>query len=177
MRQVVGTEGEEVSVLGDVVGVPCGRTGARVGDVVWVSRKTGAAARGLRLLRSLCERLRVPTDCRELAELVAREHTHVHQSSGFGPEARLRLLERCDAWRRPDRFAELLLACECDARGRAGLEDRGLGLVEDLELAGHDLDLAGGELGVLRPVGAGADLAADEALQQRLLGLSLAAHQ
>ena len=55
---------------------------------------------------------------------MAREHTHVHQSGGFSPEARLRLLERCDAWRRPDRFAELLWACECDARGRLGLEDR-----------------------------------------------------
>ena len=72
----------------------------------------------------MSERWKVPTDCRELAELVAREHTHVHQSSGFGAEARLRLLERCDAWRRPERFAELLWACECDARGRLGLEDR-----------------------------------------------------
>ena len=80
--------------------------------------------RGEKLARSLSARWRVPSDCRELAELVAREHTHVHQSGGFGPEARLRLLERCDAWRRPERFAELLWACECDARGRLGLEDR-----------------------------------------------------
>jgi tRNA nucleotidyltransferase (CCA-adding enzyme) len=81
-------------------------------------------ARSEKLARQVSGRWKVPTDCRELAELVAREHTHVHQSGGFGPEARLRLLERCDAWRRPDRFAELLLACECDARGRLGLEDR-----------------------------------------------------
>lgn len=70
------------------------------------------------------ERWRVPSDCRELAELVAREHTHVHQSESFSPEARLRLLERCDAWRRPQRFEQLLWACECDARGRLGLEER-----------------------------------------------------
>jgi len=76
------------------------------------------------LARKVSARWKVPTDCRELAELVAREHTHVHQSSGFGAEARLRLMERCDAWRRPDRFAELLWACECDARGRLGLENR-----------------------------------------------------
>ena len=76
------------------------------------------------LARIVSARWKVPTDCRELAELVAREHTHVHQSSGFSAEARLRLLERCDAWRRPQRFAELLWACECDARGRLGLEDR-----------------------------------------------------
>jgi tRNA nucleotidyltransferase (CCA-adding enzyme) len=80
--------------------------------------------RSEKLARQVSERWKVPSDCRELAELVAREHTHVHQSGGFGPEARLRLLERCDAWRRPQRFAEMLWACECDARGRLGLEDR-----------------------------------------------------
>jgi tRNA nucleotidyltransferase (CCA-adding enzyme) len=80
--------------------------------------------RSERLAAKVSERWKVPSDCRELAALVAREHTHVHQSGGFGPEARLRLLERCDAWRRPQRFAELLWACECDARGRLGLEKR-----------------------------------------------------
>ena len=56
--------------------------------------------------------------------LTAREHGNVHRSAEFGAAALLRLLERCDALRRPDRFAELLLACECDARGRLGLEER-----------------------------------------------------
>ena len=55
---------------------------------------------------------------------MAREHGNVHRSGEFGPTATLRLLERCDALRRPDRFAELLLACECDARGRLGLAER-----------------------------------------------------
>lgn len=87
-------------------------------------RHIGHEQRSETLARQVSARWKVPTDCRELAELVAREHTHVHQSGGFGPEARLRLLERCDAWRRPERFAELLWACECDARGRLGLEDR-----------------------------------------------------
>jgi tRNA nucleotidyltransferase (CCA-adding enzyme) len=87
-------------------------------------RHIGHEGRGVPLLKRLSERWRVPTDCRELAELVAREHTHVHQSEGFGAEARLRLLERCDAWRRPDRFEQMLWACECDARGRLGLAHR-----------------------------------------------------
>jgi tRNA nucleotidyltransferase (CCA-adding enzyme) len=87
-------------------------------------RHIGHEARGLPLVRALSERWRVPSDCRELAELVAREHTHVHQSEAFSAEARLRLLERCDAWRRPERFEHLLWACECDARGRLGLELR-----------------------------------------------------
>lgn len=80
--------------------------------------------RGVALAAALSQRWRVPSDCKELAELVAREHTHVHQSLDFSAEARLRLIERCDALRRPGRFAQLLLACECDARGRAGLQDR-----------------------------------------------------
>ena len=87
-------------------------------------RHIGHEQRSARLARSLGERLRVPTDCRELAEVVAREHGNVHASGTLGAAALVRLLERCDAWRRPQRFAELLLACECDARGRTGLQDR-----------------------------------------------------
>jgi tRNA nucleotidyltransferase (CCA-adding enzyme) len=79
--------------------------------------------RSVRLLKGLCERLRVPVDCRELAEVVAREHGNIHRSGTLGAAALVRLLERCDAIRKPERFAEILLACECDARGRLGLED------------------------------------------------------
>jgi len=79
--------------------------------------------RSVRLLKGLCERLRVPVDCRELAEVVAREHGNIHRSGTLGAAALVRLLERCDAIRKPQRFAEILLACECDARGRLGLED------------------------------------------------------
>ena len=81
-------------------------------------------ARSATLARQVADRLRAPTECRELADVVAREHGHIHGSLGFGPEATLRLLERCDALRRPDRFAQALWACECDARGRTGFEDR-----------------------------------------------------
>ena len=84
-------------------------------------RHIGHEGRSATLANTVSERWRVPADCRELAELVAREHTHIHQSTSFSPEARLRLLERCDAWRRPQRFEQLLWACECDARGRLGL--------------------------------------------------------
>jgi tRNA nucleotidyltransferase (CCA-adding enzyme) len=81
-------------------------------------------ARSVKLVQDVCERLRVPTDCRELAETVAREHGNVHRSETLDAAAVMRLLERCDAWRRPQRFAEMLLACECDARGRTGFEER-----------------------------------------------------
>ena len=86
-------------------------------------RHIGHEERSARLLKGVCERLRVPVDCRELADVVAREHGNIHRSSEFGPAALLRLLERCDAFRKPDRFGEVLLACECDARGRLGLHD------------------------------------------------------
>ena len=86
-------------------------------------RHLGHEQRSVALVRGIGERLRVPSACRELAEIVAREHGNVHRSAEFGGAALVRLLERCDAIRRPDRFAELLLACECDARGRAGLSE------------------------------------------------------
>ncbi len=79
--------------------------------------------RSVKLLREVSARLRVPTECKELAEVVAREHGNIHQSGEFSAAAIVRLLERCDAFRKPARFAEVLLACECDARGRLGFED------------------------------------------------------
>lgn len=86
-------------------------------------RHIGHEERSARLLRTVCERLRVPNDCRELADVVAREHGNIHRSSEFGAAALVRLLERCDAIRKPQRFADVLLACECDARGRLGMEE------------------------------------------------------
>jgi len=87
-------------------------------------RHIGHEERSARLLRKVCERLRVPVECRELADVVAREHGNIHRSGEFGAAAVLRLLERCDAFRKPQRFDAILLACECDARGRLGLEER-----------------------------------------------------
>jgi tRNA nucleotidyltransferase (CCA-adding enzyme) len=85
-------------------------------------RHIGHEMRSRKMVRALCERWKVPADCRELAEVVAMEHGNVHRSGEFSAAAVLRLLERCDALRRPQRFDELLLACECDARGRLGKE-------------------------------------------------------
>ena len=84
-------------------------------------RHLGHEERSARLLKGACDRLRVPTDCRELADVVAREHGNIHRSGELNAAAVVRLLERCDAFRKPQRFADILLACECDARGRGGL--------------------------------------------------------
>jgi tRNA nucleotidyltransferase (CCA-adding enzyme) len=77
-------------------------------------------ARGLPAVRAVCERWRVPTDFRELAELACREHLRVHRALELRPETVLDLFEACDALRRRERFAELLEACEADQRGRLG---------------------------------------------------------
>jgi tRNA nucleotidyltransferase (CCA-adding enzyme) len=87
-------------------------------------RHIGHEQRSAVLARQVGQRWKVPNDCAALADVVAREHGNIHRSASFGADAVLRLLERCDALRRPQRFADALLACECDARGRTGLEDR-----------------------------------------------------
>lgn len=87
-------------------------------------RHIGHEGRSERLARALAARLKAPTEATELAAVVAREHTNIHRATELGPAALLRLIERCDAFRRPERFAQALLACEIDARGRLGLEQR-----------------------------------------------------
>jgi tRNA nucleotidyltransferase (CCA-adding enzyme) len=86
-------------------------------------RHIGHEERSVRLLKGLCQRLRVPVECKELADVVAREHGNIHRSESLNAAAVVRLLERCDAIRKPARFADVLLACECDARGRLGFHD------------------------------------------------------
>ena len=79
---------------------------------------------GVALVEQLAARLRVPNHLRELAVMTARYHTHVHRASELRADTVLKTLEGCDALRRPERFADFLLACESDARGRKGLEAR-----------------------------------------------------
>ena len=86
-------------------------------------RHIGHEERSAKLLKGMCERLRVPLDCKEIADVVAREHGNIHRSADFSAAALVRLLERCDAFRKPQRFADVLLACECDARGRLNLQE------------------------------------------------------
>ena len=87
-------------------------------------RHIGHEARSERMARDVAQRLKAPADATELAVLVAHEHTNIHRSADFGAAAIVRILERCDAFRRPARFEEALQACEADARGRQGFEDR-----------------------------------------------------
>lgn len=83
-------------------------------------RHIGHEQRSVALAAEVAHRLRVPTDCAELAAVVAAEHGNIHRCPGLDAAATLRLLQRCDALRRPERFAQALLACEADHRGRGG---------------------------------------------------------
>ncbi len=84
----------------------------------------GHERRGVKLIRRLSERLPVPNACRDLGMLVSEYHTHCHRAFELRAATILRMLEATDAFRRPRRFEQFLVACEADARGRKGLEDR-----------------------------------------------------
>ena len=84
----------------------------------------GHEARSVRLVDSLSSRLPVPNGCRDLGRLAAEFHTHCHCAFELRPSTLLKVLERTDAFRRPERFEKFLLSCEADSRGRTGLEDR-----------------------------------------------------
>jgi tRNA nucleotidyltransferase (CCA-adding enzyme) len=80
----------------------------------------GHEARGVELVEAVSERLRAPADCRDLAVLAAREHGVIRKADELRAGTLVQLLERADGMRRPERFAQLLAACECDFRGRPG---------------------------------------------------------
>ncbi|BAN46264.1 multifunctional CCA addition/repair protein [Metapseudomonas resinovorans] len=80
--------------------------------------------RGLKLIKAVNERCKAPRDCQELALLVGEYHTHAHRALELRATTLLELLQSFDVYRRPQRFEEFVSACEMDARGRAGLEQR-----------------------------------------------------
>ena len=87
----------------------------------WPSHR-GHEEAGVPVIEALCARLKVPNGFRDLAVLTARHHAVVHRAAELRPTTVLKLLEATDAFRRPERFEEMLEACEADARGRTGLE-------------------------------------------------------
>jgi tRNA nucleotidyltransferase (CCA-adding enzyme) len=84
----------------------------------------GHEKRSVRLIAAMANRLPLPKACLELALLVAEFHAHGHRAFELRAATMLKLLERADAFRRPDRFRKFLLACEADSRGRTGFEER-----------------------------------------------------
>jgi tRNA nucleotidyltransferase (CCA-adding enzyme) len=86
-------------------------------------RHIGHEIRSVHLLKDVAKRLRVPNDCKELAVIVAKFHGKLHQASNMRPDTLLEFLIELDAIRQPTRFTDFLKACECDSRGRTGLEN------------------------------------------------------
>jgi tRNA nucleotidyltransferase (CCA-adding enzyme) len=86
-------------------------------------RHIGHELRSVDLLQALCERLRVPRECRDLGLLSARYHGVIHRAKELRAETIIELFQSADAWRRPERFSHLLQACASDARGRTGHEN------------------------------------------------------
>ena len=96
----------------------------------------GHEKKSVELVEKLCERLRVPGECRDLAVLTARYHGDVHRAEELRPATVLKLLAAADIYRKPARFEELLAACSCDYRGRSGLETRAYPQADLLREAG-----------------------------------------
>jgi tRNA nucleotidyltransferase (CCA-adding enzyme) len=84
----------------------------------------GHEARGVKIINKLCRRYRIPNKYNELASNVSKFHLDCHRIQEMKPATVLKKLEQLDAFRRPERFEQFLVACEADARGRAGFEDR-----------------------------------------------------
>ncbi len=85
-------------------------------------RHIGHEQRGVEIIKKLAQRLRVPHECRDLALLASRHHGDIHRARELRAETVIRLFQTADAWRRPERFAQLLQVCAADARGRTGHE-------------------------------------------------------
>jgi len=106
----------------------------------------GHEARSVELARELCRRLKVPNDYRDLAQQVARYHGHCHKFAELRDTTVLETLEAIDAFRRPERVAQFVLACEADYRGRTGYEERPYpqgGMLRAAFSAARGIDTAG----------------------------------
>lgn len=98
-------------------------------------RHIGHEARSVRLTQNLCERIKIPKDCRDLALLVARYHGDVHRAAELKPSTMASMLQMVDAYRKPQRFEEFLHACACDFHGRPGYAARPYPQAERLQKA------------------------------------------
>ena len=84
----------------------------------------GHEKRGIKIIKSMADRLPLPRACRDLALLVAEYHSHCHRVAELRDSTVVKVLEKTDAFRRPERFEHFLVACEADARGRTRFENR-----------------------------------------------------
>ncbi|UUS59952.1 MULTISPECIES: multifunctional CCA addition/repair protein [unclassified Acinetobacter] len=113
--------------------------------------------RGVKPVTEVCDRMRVPTNTKQLAISVCKEHLKCHQALSLKPGTLWRLLQRMDVLRRPERVEAFVQACECDSRGRLGLEDRAypqaqyvldaMQVVRNIKAADLPPDISGPDIG------------------------------
>ncbi|WP_436915197.1 multifunctional CCA addition/repair protein [Acinetobacter gandensis] len=113
--------------------------------------------RGVKPVTEVCDRMRVPTNTKQLAISVCKEHLKCHQALSLKPGTLWRLLQRMDVLRRPERVEAFVQACECDSRGRLGLEDRAypqaqyvldaMNVVRSIKAADLPPDISGPDIG------------------------------
>ncbi|MEH0388802.1 multifunctional CCA addition/repair protein [Vibrio mimicus] len=89
----------------------------------WPSHKLHCHT-GLKVIESLCDRIRVPNEFRDLALAVCAQHSNIHRADELKPTTKLKVLGLLDVWRKPERLEQVLLCCEADHRGRLGLEEK-----------------------------------------------------
>jgi tRNA nucleotidyltransferase (CCA-adding enzyme) len=87
----------------------------------WPSHK-GHGMKGLAVIKKFCKRLKVPNECRDLALLVSEHHTNIHSAFELKASTMVGIMDKCDAWRKPHRFQQMLQCCVADSKGRTGFE-------------------------------------------------------
>lgn len=88
----------------------------------WPSHKMHCHT-GLKLIKQLCDRVRVPNEFRDLALMVCEQHSNIHRAAELKPATMLKILNKFDVWRKPERLEDILLCCMADSRGRTGFEE------------------------------------------------------
>ncbi|WP_394199991.1 multifunctional CCA addition/repair protein [Shewanella waksmanii] len=92
-------------------------------EAMW-PKHHGHGQKGLPLIKQLCSRVKVPNEYRDLALLVSDQHQNIHNAFELRAETLLKILDKADVWRKPQRLTQLLLCCEADIKGRTGFEDQ-----------------------------------------------------
>ncbi|MGF1725207.1 multifunctional CCA addition/repair protein [Photobacterium nomapromontoriensis] len=90
-------------------------------EAEWPSHKMHCQT-GLKAIRELCQRLRIPNDYRDTALMICAQHTKIHSAAELRPATFISIFDQIDAWRKPERVAQLALCCRADVRGRTGFE-------------------------------------------------------
>ncbi|EMW0564450.1 multifunctional CCA addition/repair protein [Vibrio parahaemolyticus] len=88
----------------------------------WPSHKMHCHT-GLKLIKKLCERVRVPNEFKDLALMVCEQHSNIHRAAELKPQTVIKILNKFDVWRKSERLKDILICCQADHAGRKGLED------------------------------------------------------